>query len=438
MRHSDQVVIFIETSINTAKPKNGKRTEYRLRTTRGNVMEHLVLEVLPPAGQGTRPRRVWRVHYDHRLDGQRLRRKIKIGDTSSPLSAIEAKWREIKIAVDGGQDWQAEEEARHKAIEEEKRQAFTFRDLAFAYLEKHSKLNKRTWQDDQRKLNRYILPEIGDLRSEDITKRHIIDLIENVARGKDGTGALVQADRTTALLSSMFNWGRDEDLVQHNPADRIRKRATRKRRTRIFTHDELRGLWNWCDEVSGLSQNLKQARIIIRLAILLGQRRSQISGARRVELVGLGTARPAWHIPHARNKNKDDLHVVPLSPLAEHLFSTALVAAGSSPLLFPSASKQDVPVAPNTISVFLAVARKSIGIEAENGEEAVLHGLRHTFKTEMKRLGIAEDVRKRIQSHRSKSTTSDMDLWYDHADNYDADRAALEAWEKRLQEILKG
>ena len=45
MKHSDQVVSFIETSINSAKLKEGKRTEYRLKTTRGNVMEHLVLEV---------------------------------------------------------------------------------------------------------------------------------------------------------------------------------------------------------------------------------------------------------------------------------------------------------------------------------------------------------------------------------------------------------
>ena len=52
VRHSDQVVSFIETSINSAKLKDGKRTEYRLKTTQGNVMEHLVLELLPPAAGG--------------------------------------------------------------------------------------------------------------------------------------------------------------------------------------------------------------------------------------------------------------------------------------------------------------------------------------------------------------------------------------------------
>jgi hypothetical protein len=51
MKHSDQVVSFIETSINSAKLREGKRTEYRLKTTRGNVMEHLVLELLPPGGE---------------------------------------------------------------------------------------------------------------------------------------------------------------------------------------------------------------------------------------------------------------------------------------------------------------------------------------------------------------------------------------------------
>ncbi len=117
MKHSDQVVSFIETSINSAKLREGKRTEYRLKTTRGNVMEHLVLELLPPGGRATKLRRIWRVHYDHRQNGQRIRRKIKIGDTSSALSVIDARWREIKSAIDGGRDWYVEQEKQR--LEEE-------------------------------------------------------------------------------------------------------------------------------------------------------------------------------------------------------------------------------------------------------------------------------------------------------------------------------
>ena len=121
MRHSDQVVSFIETSVNAAKLKDGKRTEYRVKTTRGNLMEHLVLEVLPPAANTNKPRRVWRVHYDYRQDGQRLRRKIKIGDTSSSLSEVEARWREIKSAADSGRDWHAEQEKQRMEADRAKK-----------------------------------------------------------------------------------------------------------------------------------------------------------------------------------------------------------------------------------------------------------------------------------------------------------------------------
>jgi hypothetical protein len=433
MKHSDRILSFIETSINSAKLKDGKRTEYRLKTTRGNVMEHLVLEVLPPGGRATKLRRIWRVHYDFRNNGQRLRRKIKIGDTSSALSAIEARWREIKFAVDGGCDWYAEQEKQRLKEERALQKAYTFADLAADYLERHAKACKRTWRDDLAKLNRYVLPRIGEIKAADVTKRDIIEIIDHIALKR---GALVQADRTKALLSSIFNWGQDEDLVQHNPADRIRKRSTRKRRTRVFSHEELKALWDWCDRQGTPGQ--LQARRVIQLAILLGQRRNQIAAAQKSELIGLGTDRPAWHIPHARNKNKDDLHVVPLPPLAGKLFGEAVAASGNSLFVFPSLTKLGVPLHADTVTGELATARKALGMEAsDTGEEVVLHGIRHLFKTEMKRLDIPAEVRRRIQSHRSKAATSDMDEWYDHADNYDADRSALERWECRLCEILR-
>jgi len=128
---------------------------------------------------------------------------------------------------------------------------------------------------------------------------------------------------------------------------------------------------------------------------------------------------------------------VPLPPLAEKLFAEAIAAAGDSYFVFPSATKLGVPLHADTVTDELATARKALGIEASDaGEEVVLHGIRHLFKTEMKRLDIPAEVRRRIQSHRSRAATSDMDEWYDHADNYEADRSALKRWERRLCEIL--
>ncbi len=141
----------------------------------------------------------------------------------------------------------------------------------------------------------------------------------------------------------------------------------------------------------------RRCRIIIRLAILLGQRRNQIAAAKKSELIALGASKPAFHIPHARNKNKDDLHVVPLPKLAEALFLDSLEISGNGDFVFPSEVKPDAPLHADTVTGEIAIARKELRITpAESGEEAALHGLRHLVKTGMKGLGIQAEVRKRI------------------------------------------
>jgi hypothetical protein len=123
--------------------------------------------------------------------------------------------------------------------------------------------------------------------------------------------------------------------------------------------------------------------------------------------------------------------------LAEALFVEALEISGHGDFVFPSEVKPDGSLHADTVTGEIAIARKELNITpAEDGEEAALHGLRHLVKTEIKGLGISPEVRKRIQSHRSKTATSDMDEWYDHADNYNEDYAALTLWEKRVLNIL--
>jgi integrase len=225
------------------------------------------------------------------------------------------------------------------------------------------------------------------------------------------------------------------DLVHHNSADRIRRHTVRKRRTRVFTHTELRSLWQWCEKSGSLTQ--RKARTVIRLAILLCQHRNQIAAARWDELIGLGTSHPAWRIPHARNKNKDDLQLVPLPPLAEKLFAEAAQASKESAFVFPSSTRRGVSLHPDTVTGELSIVRNALNIAPSGrGEEIALHGLCHMFKTENKGLIDSAEVRCRIQNQRSKSATSDTNERYDHADNYEADRASLEAWEKRLTEIV--
>jgi hypothetical protein len=161
MRKTGQVITFIDTAVNAAKPLDNRHTEFRLRDTKGNAMERLVLEVLPPIQAGQKPKRAWRVHYDVQEGDKRVRRKIKIGDGQTALAQIRERWKDIKNAVDEKRDWIKEQENDRRRAEHEQRTAFTFSNLASAYMTRHSKLRKRSWREDERKLEGNILPAIG-------------------------------------------------------------------------------------------------------------------------------------------------------------------------------------------------------------------------------------------------------------------------------------
>ncbi|MGA7328565.1 MAG: hypothetical protein WBX25_29770 [Rhodomicrobium sp.] len=86
-------------------------------------------------------------------------------------------------------------------------------------------------------------------------------------------------------------------------------------------------------------------------------------------------SKPAFHIPHARNKNKDDLHVVPLPNIAKTLFIEALKISNKTDFIFPSEVNPDAPLHADTLTAEIAFARKELKIApAEDGEEAALHG----------------------------------------------------------------
>lgn len=426
MRHTQQTIAFMPTAVKAAKPYRGKRAEYRLREAkggaRGAVLEWLVLEVRPNG------KRSWRVHYDLRHDGQRVRRKPVIGDDATALDIVRARWKAIKDAVDAGHDWVAEEDARRRTARRAEAVRFTFRDLANAYIARHAKPKKRTWRDDQNKLNRYVLDDLGDLSLSEIGKRDVIRVLDAIAY-REEAAAPVQADRVKALLSSIFNWGISEALAETNPAARLKPRSEPVRRTRVYSPEEIRLVWPRL--AAGAASEVQwRARAVLRLTFLLGQRLTQISAARKTEIKGLGTKRPIWEVPKLRNKNKEEMHLVPLPPMAAAILAEAIARSGDSEFVFPSA-KSGAPI--NRSTVYLATREEcgALGIEG-----TAVHDTRHTLKTNLAKLGIAKDTRDRITSH--KSATANMSSWYDHHDYEPEMRRALEAWEGRLQDFIKG
>ena len=68
----------------------------------------------------------------------------------------------------------AEEQKRQEAAEVALRaEGYKFKALAAQYLEEYAKLNKKSWEEDQRLLNRLLLPEFQDRNVKDISRSDV-------------------------------------------------------------------------------------------------------------------------------------------------------------------------------------------------------------------------------------------------------------------------
>ena len=122
------------------------------------------------------------------------------------------------------------------------RTADSFEELAVRYMERHAKVKKRSWREDQRVIDKHLLPKWRNVRARDITRRDVIALLDGIA---DNTPIL--ANRIRAQISKMFNWATSRDLVDHNPCHQVPRPGQEHRRDRVLTEDEIKRLWKALD-----------------------------------------------------------------------------------------------------------------------------------------------------------------------------------------------
>lgn len=107
------------------------------------------------------------------------------------------------------------------AAKKEKRDASSFADLARTYIERHAKIKKRSWEDDQRILDHDLLPAWRDRKADSIERKDIIAMLNSIM----DRGSGVMANRTLSCISKIFAFGVGQDLVKINPAYKVPKPA---------------------------------------------------------------------------------------------------------------------------------------------------------------------------------------------------------------------
>jgi integrase len=401
--------------IETVKAQ-GRRHEYRDTDAKG-----LILRVMPGGVKS------WALLYTH----ARRKRRLTLGE----FPAIKlAKARELALEalthIAQGQDPQGQKQTQRRV----QLQALTFNRLADTWLEKHArmKLKPSAVVEYERMIKADLRPCLGEMRADRVTKQDVIVKVRDKIAAR---GALVHADRAVAMVSRIYSWAVDEEYVDANPAYKIRKAASGPSvRDRVLTTDELKSFWTGLDKAA-ISEPL---RLIFRLTLLTGQRRTEVAGMRKCEL---DLDQALWILPGdrtengrtipGRTKNRRD-HMVPLSDQAVGVVKSALELSGDSEFVFPSPVQGGRVGHINGEAVSMAMRRNRQ--TAFGAPDICTHDLRRTLRTFLGEQGVPDEVADRVLNHTRPGIGNQH---YNHAKMLPQVRDALELWTAHIATVVR-
>lgn len=404
-----KTVISTDRQAQAAKPgEDGGRVDYSVARQPG-----LQLRV-------TSTRKLWSLQYVRRSDGKR--RRVQLGEyPATGLAEVCIRAGKLRNEIQAGAD-----PARDRETE---RDAATFEALALNWLERHAKVKKRSWRQDERMIRHDLLPSIGGMRAGQVTRVDIVHLIDAIA----DRGSPYSANRVLTLANTIFRWGMKRGEIEVNPAAMIGKPGNEQRRKRALTEDEIKGFWLGL-EAAKLSA---QMRIILRLTLLLGVRINELALARKAEF-DLDGGR--WLIPGTREmpggrkdsgaKNKRE-HPLPLGAEAIRLLHEAFRLSGDPEWLFPSSTNKGQPVGETAVSRAWGRVRDAMALGDVQARD-----LRRSFATVAGWCGFDDFNAGLVLNHTTARGT--VTSIYNRAEYIPEKTRVIEAVERRILEIAGG
>lgn len=260
------------------------------------------------------------------------------------------------------------------------RDEMTFEALFTEYLEKHSKVHKRSWAYDEREVNKFLKHwfkrKISSIEKPEVERLH-------AKVGKES--GLYQANRLLERIRSIFNKAADWGWQGENPATGIKKYREQSR-DRFLQPEELPRFF-----AALANEPNEAARDFFMISLLAGARKSNTL-AMRWDEISFHAA--TWRI--ARTKN-DDPQIVHLSPQAmEILKERKLHSLG--PWVFPG----------NGTKGHLADPKKAWARILKEADIADLriHDLRRTLGSWQAATGANSYIIGKSLGHRSQQSTA--------------------------------
>ncbi len=280
-------------------------------------------------------------------------------------------------------------------------------DLCEKYLAEHAP-TKRSAAEDERRITARILPAWRNRKVASITRSDVRALLAPIEHGDVKAGqrpAPYEAWGVLRLVKKLFNFAIDAEMVDANPAARMKLSTEPQARERVLERaDELRAFWELTEGDTYMPASYAAA---LRVQLLTGSRPGEIVGMTWDELdLDAGE----WVLPRARSKNGRE-HLLPLTPTLRGIIE----AQGARWAQEQAAREAADKPARTTRYVFPALRGgrytdrcRALMLDAalaaytEAGHKLARftpHDLRRTAETLMAAAGVDREVRDRVLNH---------------------------------------
>ena len=316
------------------------------------------------------------------------------------------------------------------------RNALTVGDLVEEYIKKWAKVKKkeRSWKEDERLLNKDILPVIGRKKAKDIRRRDIVLLLDAIVE----RGAAITANRVLAVTRKMFNFAVGRDIIDASPCVQIPAPSKENRRERYLSEDEIKVFWEKLDDAK-MSQEI---RLALKFLLVTGQRKNEVIGAEWSEF---DLKNKWWTIPAEKSKNKLT-HRVPLTSISMEILNELKKITGQYQFVFASPvghTKRNPERKAGIFPILGSAVDRALRNNQTNNlktkqknifnlDHFTPHDLRRTTASMMTKSGVDRLVLKKILNHADREVTAIYDIYEDDKEK----QVAMRTWDRELKQIL--
>ena len=266
------------------------------------------------------------------------------------------------------------------------------------------------------RLNKYILPFLGQTPISDITSADVLNLCRTI----EASGFVETSHRIKNLIGQICRFAIATGRIENDPTTALKGALQTSPEIHYATmtdKEDITHLLRACNAYRG---------VVVRHALLFSIYTFARPGEiRRAEWSEINFERAEWKIPAEKMKMKR-IHLVPLCSQAVDLLKDLYNFTGRSQWLFPSARSDGRPMSDGTIRVAL----RTLGY---GKEEITPHGFRAMASTVLNENGFEPDIIERQLAH---VQGNQVRAAYNHAQYLEQRRDMMQWWGDWLSELM--